>query len=310
MTLEISLKPPFSLPRLLQAKEDEPPRQKYRWIGQGGNQPQNQPKRGESPQRPNKSDENGLESITLGDVDKAFRFFKPQLVPSPFDGWMARNFFCTLHLKHPGKNRPSAVFGRVGSCYPSEDQIENIEQLELLVPNQAGKPRVLNIHAEDIQKRTQIYFVRVRFLALEEEIAEFDGSDSLFWMNGFSPEFHTSYLELLDMTERNQSSSPWLYVIGSRWFAKSIPESRQPDIRTKLDKMVSVWGKHVFNYHPDWLTQETHRLNRELDYQNGFTPHVLIEPKNPEQTADIVARKFDEVFQEAIRSSTLSFFLK
>lgn len=300
--LEISLRPLFSLPRFLQAKEDEP-RQGYRWIGQKGSQIQNQPEPHKE-STPRRTDTRGyldLSTITMGEVDEISRFYEPQLVHSPLPGWLARNYFCMVHLKHRAGARPPAVFGRVKACYPNESHADNLQELELYFPRKNGAPDVLLLHVSDIDFQApapvQSYCLRVCCLFSSEERAEFSRQDHLFHANGFFPDFDPGYFSLLKMSDRNFREHPWLYVIGSRWFA-SIPESRQQDIRDKLERMISKWGKHVFNYHPEWLPREIHKLNDELEYQLGFTPNVLIEPRNPEQTADIVAQKFDEAFQK------------
>jgi hypothetical protein len=114
-------------------------------------------------------------------------------------------------------------------------------------------------------------------------------------VSGFYPEFGSSYLDILEMTAQTQSVYPWMYVIGSRWFA-SVPESLQAEVSGKLKEMVA-WGKQVFNYHPDWLANEISTLNRALGYKFGFTPVVLTEPGNAHETAFIVARTFErEIF--------------
>jgi hypothetical protein len=86
-------------------------------------------------------------------------------------------------------------------------------------------------------------------------------------------------------------------VISSRWFA-SIPVSVQPEIREKLTKLIH-WNKLFFNYHPELqLPREIHSLNRELGMKAGFTEHHLIEPENPQQTVQILARTFDKLFDQ------------
>jgi hypothetical protein len=302
MAFEISLRLPFSLPRLLWVKEDEP-QQGYRWIGQKGGQPQNQPEPGKefSPKGKDTRGYRDLSTITMGEVDEISRSYEPQLVHSPLPGWVARNYFCMVHLKRRGGTRPPAVFGRVKACYPNESHTDNIQELELYFPHKNGAPDVLLLHASDIDLHApapvQSYYLRVCFLFSPEESTEFRGQDHRFHANGFFPDFDPDYLSLLNMNDRNFQEYPWFYIIGSRWFA-SLTESRQQDIREKLDRMVTKWGKHIFNYHPKWLPREIHTLNDELDYHHGFTQNVLIEPRNPEQAADIVTRKFNKVFQK------------
>ena len=85
-----------------------------------------------------------------------------------------------------------------------------------------------------------------------------------------------------------------MYVIGSRWFA-SIPESIHTEMRNILKSMLQN-GQYIYNYHPDWLPRDIHTLNDELGLQFGFTPQLLVEPRNVEQVADIVNRTFNNLF--------------
>jgi hypothetical protein len=66
------------------------------------------------------------------------------------------------------------------------------------------------------------------------------------------------------------------------------------EVRGKLKEMIG-WGKQVFNYHPEWLSNEINTLNRSLGYKYGFTPIVLTEPGNVHETASIVAKVFDRL---------------
>ena len=83
MTLEISLRRPFSIPRVFQARKDKP-HQDFHWIGQkpaakhgadvskGGNQnPQDE--KSKQKYRP-------LSDITLGEVDDVYQRFEHQLL--------------------------------------------------------------------------------------------------------------------------------------------------------------------------------------------------------------------------------------
>jgi hypothetical protein len=141
------------------------------------------------------------------------------------------------------------------------------------------------------------YCLRVRFLFLPEETAEFIKRDNLFLEKGFAPDIKTDYMELLEMDNQNQTSYPWLYVIGSRWFS-SIPESRYYEIKGRLKEMLG-WGKHILNYHPDWLPKEVNTLNRVLGYKYEFTPALLTEPANPQETAYIAAKLFERNFMSS-----------
>jgi hypothetical protein len=304
MTLEIALRPPFSLPRVfrdvLRAQSDEP-QQDYHWVGQKrdtgqgnlspGDQSKNQQdKKSEQKYRP-------LSSITLGEVDDAIKIFESQLVPA-HENWIGKNHFCKIPLKRIKDGRPPVIFGRVKTCYPSDGQLENIEDIQLSFPRRDGKPDTLLIHKDDIslysQKFVESYYVRVRCMASAEDMVDFAESDSLFMASGFVPEFDSSYYELLEMTELNQSAYPWLYVIGSRWF-DSVPESLYAEMKAKLEKMLQ-WNKHIFNYHPNWLPKEVNTLNRILGYKYGFTSTVLTEPENPQETVHIIEKTFNRMF--------------
>jgi hypothetical protein len=188
------------------------------------------------------------------------------------------------------------VFGRVKTCYPSDGVLDNIEELELYFPQKDRAPDVLHLHKDEIrrssQKHAQSYFVRVRVFASEREATELSEAASLLGMNGFYPEFDTGYLDLLDMTSQNQTSYPWLYVIGSRWF-DSVPDSLQTEMAGKLKEMIG-WDRRIFNYHPGWLSNEINTLNRTLGFKYGFTDTVLTEPGDAKQVGFIVAKLFEQ----------------
>jgi len=141
--------------------------------------------------------------------------------------------------------------------------------------------------------------VRVKFLATQEDVADFNGYENLFLEQGFLPEFETGYIDLLDISEQKQAVLPWFYVIGSRWFA-SIPESVQVEIREQLGKLIR-WNKLIFNYHPKSLSSEIRTLNDELGFNYGFTEHYLISPQDAQQTMQIVASTFEKIFQQAMK---------
>src|SRR3990172_727827 len=117
--------------------------------------------------------------------------------------------------------------------------------MELFFPRREGAPDVLQLHADDILQSprgaVQSYCIRVKFLASPEDIEDFNRQEDVFLQNGFLPEFTSGYLDLLDMNEQEQAGSPWLYVVGSRWFA-SVPESIQPEIREKLRSLIR-WNR-------------------------------------------------------------------
>jgi hypothetical protein len=196
------------------------------------------------------------------------------------------------------------VFGRVKTCYPSDGITENIEELEMYLPRKEGKPDVIHLYKDEISRRSQLqvqsYFVRVRVLASAEEKTELDESASMLSVNGFYPEFEAGYLDILDMNVDNQTAYPLMYVIGSRWF-HSIPESLYAEVKSKLKEMTG-WGKQIFSYHPEWLTNEVNTLNRELGYKFGFTPVVLTEPGNVKETSSIVMKTFEQMFLAPVPS--------
>lgn len=298
MTLEISLFPPFSLPRVLLAQKGD---FRQHWVGQTPPAALNkieEENQGNKPQR--EDDEPGyrpLSKITLGEVDDAYERFKHQLIPVR-ENWIGKHCFCTIPLKPIRDNRPSKIFGRVKTCSPSDGYSDYIDELELIFPCTDGAlPDKVHISKEDIsqfsQELTQSYYIRVQFKASEEDMTDFGGAAPQFGMNGFHLDFDSGYYDLLEMNELNQSRYPWLYVIGSRWL-NAIPDSIYPEVKIKLMEMLQ-WGKHIFNYHPEWLSTEINTLNRVLGFKYGFTEQVLVEPGNIEETGIIVARIFDRI---------------
>lgn len=311
MTLDILLRRNslFALPA--QMSEDEPRpsgmKRKIHWVGQ---KPQVEPKqesRGKRNERPpKKKDARGyreLSTITLGEVDDAHRYYANQLVASPAPAWIAPDYFCMIHLRPRRDVRPPALFGRVKTCYPGDGYLQNIQELEFRLPCRERAPDVVHLQAADIlhtqDRMLQSYCARVRFLVTPDERAEFADHERLFLGRGYLPEFNMAYIDLLDLHEHNRTSLPWLYVIGSRWFA-SIPVSMQPEVREKLSKLIQ-WNKLLFNYHPEHLPREVRTLNRELGFKPGFTDTFLIEPENPEQTVQIVATTFDRLFSQPMK---------
>lgn len=300
MAFEISLKPPFSLPRLLRAQREEP-QQEFHWLGKtseerqgetdSGDRKRKQPGKGEGRKyRP-------LSSIRLGEVDEALSLFEGQIRPA-HENWIGRNHFCSIPLKRKKDGRPPVIFGRVATCYPSDGYPDNIEEIELYFPRRDGPPDLVHLQGEEIsrysRKPVQSYSLRVQFKASPEDAADFDGTDHHFAGNGFHLEFDGGFHDLLEMNDMNQTAYPRLYVVGSRWF-DGIPDSLQADVLSKLRQMLH-WGKRVFNYHPDWLPKEVRTLNRLLGFKHEFTPTALTEPGTPQETAFIVGKIFDREF--------------
>ena len=301
MTVDISLRRPFSLPRLLRAQNDDSRYQKYHWVGDKHDADKRQVESGgQNRDRKDGTDKRKyrpLSDITLGEVENIYLRFERQLINGEA-GWIGKNSFCHVHLKRNEDGRPPMLFGRVITCYPSDGYIDNIEELEIHFPHIDEPPDVLHIHRDEIEqnshKQVQSYFVRVPVLASDDEQAELAETDLMLKANGFYPVFEASYLDLLEMTTQIQAEHPWLYVIGSRWFA-SVPESLQVEVAGKLKEMIG-WGKQIFNFHPEWLGSDVVTLNRFLGYKYAFTPHLLIEPGNVQELSHIVASVFDEKY--------------
>lgn len=299
MTIEVSLRKPFPFPRMLWARNNES-RQDYHWIGHTHDEEQKPDTPGERNQKPqngkNKQRNRRLTDITLGDVEDAIELFKHQLLPTQ-ENWIRKNSFCQIPLKRK-RGQPPTIFGRVKTCYPSDGVLDNIEEMELYFPNRDGKPDTVHIDKDEIsrgsQRSLQSYFVRVRALVSAEEKAELAESVSSLSMDGFYPEFEGGFFDVLEMNDANRPLYPWMYVVGSRWFA-SIPESIHMEVRDSLKSMTQN-GQHIFNYHPNWLPKEIYPLNDELGFQFGFTSQLLVEPRNVEQVSDIVSRTFNSLF--------------
>ena len=315
MTFEIALKRSLFLPHFAQKRGDKTPpsgmKRKMHWVGdkeparpgqdqqQGGKQKDNKPNKLEE------RDTRGyreLSSITLGEVSDAQKYFASQLLPSPYPAWMATHHFCMLDLIRQ-RGRPPAIFGRVKTCYPSDGYIQNIQEMEIHFPQKDSAPDVVLLHADEIihdpHKPVQSYCLRVKFLAAPEDVADFNGYENLFLEQGFLPEFESGYINLLDISDQNQTMLPWFYVISSRWFA-SIPESLQPEIRSALQNLIR-WNKLIFNYHPKALGTQIRTLNDELGFNYGFTEHYLITPQDAQQTVQIVASTFEKIFSQPIQ---------
>ena len=307
MALETILKRPLLSSLFIQTGNDKP--RKSHWIGdRQPAPPQPGPTPGGKPDdRPTlRRDPRGyrdLASLTLGEVQDAYHFFESQLTLSPYESWVAKNYFCMLELVRRRDGRPPAVFGRVKTCFPSDGYIHNIQDMELYFPNKNGKPDTVLVRADDIlldpARPIQSYCVRVKFFASPEDVTEFDQDGNILLENGFLPEFTTGYLDLLDMNEHDHTAYPWLYVVSSRWFA-SIPETIQPEIRERLKDLIQ-WNKLIFNYHPENLPTEIRTLNRELGFKYGFTDLVLIEPADPAQTSRIIISTFEKIFQRPMK---------
>jgi len=304
MTLEISLRRPFTFPRVFWAGNGES-RQDYHWVGHARDEEQKPSTSGEQNQKPhNKKDKQKyrpLTDLTLGEVEDSIKLFEHQLMPAQ-ENWIGKNHFCQIPLKRK-RGQPPMIFGRVKTCFPSDGLLDNVEEMELSFPHKDSAPDVIHIYKDEISRRSQMqvqsYFVRVGMLTSAEEKVELDESASMLSVNGFYPDFEAGYLDILDMNEGNQSMYPQLYVIGSRWF-DTMPESLHAEMKAKLKEMIG-WGKQIFNFHPEWLTNDVNTLNRVLGFKFGFTPIVLTEPGNAQEIASIVAKTFERmIFSPAL----------
>jgi len=309
MTLELALRPPFSIPRLFRAHSDEPD-QAYHWINpkqdtsQRPSEPEKQDRK--PPEGKDEQEYRSLSKIKLGEVEDALNVYAHQLVPVAVpanENWIGKNFFCRLPLKRIKDGRPPEIFGRVKTCYPSDGHIDNIETVELFFPRKEGTTDRVLIQKDDLsrysQRPAQSFYLRLQFKASEKDAADFDGAGSLFRTNGFYPELNGEFYDLLEMNEQNQAMYPRLYVMGSRWF-DAIPDTFHTEMKAKLKEMLH-WGKLIFNYHPDCLPKEVNTLNKVLGFKYEFTPTLLTEPANPQETALIVAKLFDRAISPTDR---------
>ncbi|MBN2116469.1 MAG: hypothetical protein JW730_07860 [Anaerolineales bacterium] len=303
MALETVLRRFSLLPGFIQTGNGEP--RKAHWLGsQQPATPQEDQKQGRQPdrppQRPDTRKYRNLASLTLGEVEDVYNHFKHQLVPSPAEAWIAKNYFCQVPLKARGEDRPPVVFGRLKTCYPGDGYVDNIEELEMYFPRRDAAPDLLHVRFDDIslQKGTQSYCVGVKLYVSDEEMADFSRSENIFLEKGFAPLYETGYLDLLEVNEQTHPALPWLYVIGSGWFA-SIPDSLQGEVGQQLRNLVR-WKKTIFNYHPRRYSLQLRSLNEELDFQYGFTEHYLTAPQDTGQALRKVEERFGEMFMRGM----------
>ncbi|MGE5465168.1 MAG: hypothetical protein ACM3PS_17530 [Syntrophothermus sp.] len=302
MTLEIRLRRFSFLPDWIQTGNGEP--RKAHIIGKSEPSQVGKQDPGRRNDRSSQDRDSGkfrpLTSVTLGEVDDALRTFMPQMVPSPLEGWMARNYFCQLPIRQRTDEQSPVVFGRVRTAFPAEGQVQNVEQMEIYFPNLRKEPDLLSIRRTDIhwQRPVQSYCVGIRMYLSEAERDDFARSENIFVEKGFAPMYETGYLGLLDLDEHHLDSMLWLNVIGSEWFA-SIPESVQPEIRERL-RYLAGWNKVLLNYHPRRYSLRYLSLNDELDFNYGFTRHFLMTPQDTGQVLQKVDELFGEIFMHGI----------
>ena len=295
MALDTFLRQWSVLPRFLQFGNGEP--RKAHFLGkkeatpvedkqdQGG-------KHDQTPGQTGKEKYRRLDSISIGKVKEVIDYFQPQLVPSPTEEWVGKNYFCQLPLNRRGEDRPSVVFGRVKTCFPSDGIVQNIEEMEMYFPQRNAAPDIVHLRQDDIalHKPIQSFCVGIKTYLSEAEQNDFSRSENIFIEKGFAPLYNTGYSELLDITEQNQLGLPSLYLFGSEWFA-TITDSWQPDIKQGLRNLIQ-WNKIVLNYHPKRYTLQYRSLNDELEFNYGFSQYYVTMPQDTDQ----VLRKVDEEF--------------
>lgn len=255
--------------------------------------------RDNDPKQPKSGPYRSLDTITLGEVDDAYRYFQSQLIVSPNEAWIAKNYFCTIPLKRQGDGRPSAVFGRVKTCFPSEGYVSNIEEMEVHFPRKDGAPDVLHLFSDDISSRKPVasYCMGVKCFMSEQEKDDFSLWENSFASRGFAPLYANDPLQLYEISEQNHMSYPWLYVIGSEWLALHASEM----IRDRLRQLV-YWNKVVLNYHPRRYSLQYRSLNEELDFNYGFSERVVVTPQSPDQALQKVEEGFAEMFSNGMRT--------
>jgi hypothetical protein len=302
MTFEIGLRRFSLLPDFIQTGNGEP--RKAHFLGKKEATPVEKQDQGRGDDNDPKQQDTGkyrkLTSITLGEVDDAMRHFMPQLVASPAEGWIARNYFCQLPVWQKDEEQSPLVFGRVRTSFPSDGNVQNIEQMEMHFPRLETRPDLLLIRRGDIhwQRPVHSYCMGVKMYLSEAEMDNFSRSENIFIEKGFAPIYETGYIDLLDVKEQNQVSLPWLNVIGSEWFA-SIPDSVQPEMRERLRDLAD-WGHVILNYHPKRYSLQYSSLNDELDFNYGFTRHYLLTPQDTNQVLQKVDENFGEIFMQGM----------
>jgi hypothetical protein len=303
MALETAFRRFTLLPSFIQTGNGEP--RKAHYLGKDEatsiERKQDQGRKNDNtPKKPGTRKYRDLEDITLGEVEEVYNHFRSQLVPSPAEAWIAKNYFCQFPLKRKREDRPPVVFGRLKTVFPGDSYVNNIEELEMHFPRRDAAPDTLHLRVDDIslQRPTYSYCVGVKFYVSEEEMADFSHSENIFIEKGFAPLYDTSYIDLLEIDQQNHSALAWLHVIGSGWFA-SIPDSVQPEIRHQLQNLVR-WNSVIFNYHPKRYSLRYRSLNEELDFNYGFTEHFLVAPQDTAQVLNKVEESFAGIFMQGM----------
>lgn len=299
MALDLSLRRWLWLPRFIQTGDEEPRREHYirRSDDSFGEKADSGTENESPPPKPSTGKYRSLSDFTLGEVEEALAWFRPQLVQPPSTEWIAKNYFCEIPLQRSFEQRPPVIFGRIKSCYPATGDLENIEEMELLFPRKQAAPDLLHINYGDVSQRRPIqsYCLGVKMYLSEAEQRDFSHSENIFIEKGFAPLYEAGYGDLLqDVHEQNRAQLFWVYVFGSEWFA-TIPDSMQLEVKDKLLSLVR-WNRTVLNYHPKRYTLQYRSLNDELDFQYDFSEHYLVMPHDVGQVLTKVEQKFEERF--------------
>ena len=299
MALELSLRQFSLLPSFVQTGNGEPRKAHYLGRDDATSVERKQEtggKHDDAPKKPTSDKYRKLGDLTLGEVEAALTYFRPQLVASPASEWIARNYFCQLPLKRNADDRPAVVFGRVTTCYPTAGELENIEDIEMHFPQPGVAPDLLHIHREEINRRRPIesYCIGVKAYLSEQEMRDFSQTENIFIEKGFAPLYQNGYGELLDINEQNRLALPWVYVFGSEWFA-TVPDSMQVEVKQQLQKLIG-WNRALLNYHPRRYLLQYRSLNDELELNYGFTEQYLLAPQDTNQVLVKVEEMFGEMF--------------
>ena len=304
MTLALSFRRSILQPREISTGNGSP--RKVHWVGGKNTVETNQNHAQHGDNNPGKKPSSGyhsLSDIQIGDVNQAYRNFHPIIAPSLTPGWVAPGYFCAIPLAQTNEHRPSAVFGRVKSCYPADGYVQNIHEMELLFPKPGSEPLELNIRHRDIAFESavpaQSYCARLKIFLSPPEQADFARFEDICLQYGYMPEFISRYVDLVDVNEFNHNDFPDVVVVSSRWF-ENAREASDGQVYEKLHQLIK-WNKTVVNYHPLTSENDARALNRELGFKHGFTDLALIEPETPAQTLEFVSRTFDRIFMQGMR---------
>ncbi len=303
MALDLSLRRFSLLPRFIQTGNEEPRRDHF--VRRGDNSPaggdQDAGDHRDEPPKQSKTDKyRGLGDITMREVEESLAYFLPQLIPVADVEWVAKNYFCQIPLQKTFEQRPPVVFGRVGSCYPMAGLRENVEELELQFPHKDTVPDLLHIGYGDISRKAAIqsYYVGVKMYLSKKEHREFLQDHDHFLDLGYAPVYEEGFGDLLNMTERDRPSLPWVYVFGSEWFA-TVSDSWQVDVKHQIEKLLS-WNRVGLNFHPRKYLLQYKSLNEEMEFNPGFTDRYVFMPQDIGQTLVKMDEEFSTRFLQGL----------